>query len=163
MNHLQLLDYGWGLSATATVPANDDSKPLVGHWMTSPARVIASATPLLDAYHMMMRWGIRRLPVVDGEQLVGIVTLGDLREARPATTGSFSIYELNYQLSKLTVEQVMTHHPITVHPETPIPDAARLMLEHKIGGLPVVDATNKAVGIITESDLFRVLIAQLDR
>jgi CBS domain-containing protein len=93
---------------------------------------------------------------------VGIVTLGDLREARPSPATSLSIYELNYLLAKLTVGQVMTHNPLTVSPHTPIPTAARIMLEHKVSGLPVVDENKRPLGIITESDIFRMLIDRWD-
>lgn len=136
----------------------------VKEWMSSPVFVIHADTPVADAYSMMMEKCIRRLPVVgaDSRRLVGIVTLGDLREARPSAATSLSIYELNYLLLKLTVGHVMTHNPYTVTPDTPIQDAARIMLSHKVGGLPVVDEHGKPVGIITESDIFRMLIDQWD-
>jgi CBS domain-containing protein len=111
---------------------------------------------------MMMERCVRRLPVVDGGKVVGIVTLGDLREARPSPATSLSIYELNYLLSKLTVGEVMTHTPYTVAPETPIQVAARIMLDRKVGGLPVVDAHSRPLGIITESDVFRMLTEKWD-
>ncbi|MEO8289264.1 MAG: CBS domain-containing protein [Chloroflexota bacterium] len=135
---------------------------LVRDWMTPAVEVVHSNTPVGDAYNMMMQKGIRRLPVVENDRLVGIVTLGDLREARPSPATSLSIYELNYLLGKLTVGQVMTHNPYTVHADTPIPDAARIMLERKVSGLPVVDDNKHPVGIITESDIFRMLIDQWD-
>jgi CBS domain-containing protein len=109
-----------------------------------------------------MQMSFRRLPVVENDRLVGIVTLGDLREARPSPATSLSIYELNYLLAKLTVGQVMTHNPLTVSPHTPIPTAARIMLEHKVSGLPVVDENKRPLGIITESDIFRMLIDRWD-
>jgi CBS domain-containing protein len=118
--------------------------------------------PLADAYNTMMRKGIRRLPVVHNDRLVGIVTIGDLREARPSPATSLSIYELNYLLAKLTVGQVMTHNPYTVRPSTSIQEAARIMLRHKIGGMPVVNDEGKVVGVVTESDIFRMLIDQWD-
>lgn len=135
---------------------------LVRDWMTTPVYVIHTDTPVADAYNMMMQRSIRRLPVVDGERLVGIVTLGDLREARPSPATSLSIYELNYLLAKLTVGQVMTHNPFTVTPGTSIQQAARLMLERKVAGLPVVNEKGKPVGILTESDVFRMLVDQWD-
>ncbi len=135
---------------------------LVKDWMTSPVHVIQSDTPVADAYNKMMQLNIRRLPVVQGEKLVGIVTLGDLREARPSPATSLSIYELNYLLAKLTVHQVMTHNPFTVTADMPIQKAARLMLDLKVGGLPAVDKDNKPVGILTESDIFRMLVDQWD-
>lgn len=131
-------------------------------WMTSPVQVVERDTSVADAYNTMMQKGIRRLPVVEGGQLVGIATLGDLREARPSPATSLSIYELNYLLSKLTVGQVMTHNPYTVTPITPIQLATRIMLERKVSGLPVVDEVGRPIGIITETDIFRMLIDQWD-
>jgi CBS domain-containing protein len=137
-------------------------KLLVAGWMTAPVKVVRRDTPVLDAYSKMMEWGVRRLPVIERERVVGIVTLGDLREARPSPATSLSVYELNYLLSKLEVGEVMTHDPYTVTPDTSIADAARLMLDHKVGGLPVVDSAGRAIGIITESDLFRLLTENLE-
>jgi acetoin utilization protein AcuB len=135
---------------------------LVKDWMATPVCVIHDYTPVSDAYNMMMQRSIRRLPVVDGERLAGIVTLGDLREAKPSSASSLSIYELNYLLAKLTVGQIMTHNPFTATTGMPIQEAARIMLERKIGGLPVVNEKGKPVGIITESDVFRMLVDQWD-
>src|SRR5947207_2780194 len=124
----------------------------VKDWMTTPVYVIQKNASVADAYSTMMQQGIRRLPVVEDERIVGIVTLGDLREARPSAATSLSIYELNYLLSKLTVDQVMTHNPFVVTPNTPIQKAARIMLDRNVGGLPVVDEDDGPVGFITESD-----------
>ena len=93
---------------------------------------------------------------------MGIVTLGDLREARPSPAAGLSVYELNYLLAKLTVGQVMTHNPFTVTPDTPIERVARIMLERKVSGLPVVDEQERPIGVITESDIFRMLLDQWD-
>jgi CBS domain-containing protein len=139
-----------------------DENITVRHWMTSPVKTVDCTTSVADAYNMMMTYSIRRLPVVDQGKLVGIVTLGDLREARPSPATSLSIYELNYLLAKLTIEQVMTHNPYTVTPDTPVKDVAVLMLEHKVGGLPVVNEEGCPVGIITESDIFRMLVEEWD-
>ncbi|HKP51349.1 MAG TPA: CBS domain-containing protein [Chloroflexia bacterium] len=133
---------------------------LVREWMSSPVEVVGTDTTVADAYNTMMRKGIRRLPVVEDERLVGIVTLGDLREARPSPATSLSIYELNYLLARLTVGQVMSHNPFTVTANTPIQKAARIMLDRKVSGLPVVNEEGRIAGIITESDIFRMLIDQ---
>ena len=135
---------------------------LVKDWMSTDVIVVGTDVPMPDAYKLMRQHGIRRLPVVQDARLVGLVTLGDLREARPSPATSLSIYELNYLLAHLTVGEVMTHNPFTVTPETPIQMAARIMLERKVGGLPVVDADGRVVGIVTESDIFRMLIDQWD-
>jgi acetoin utilization protein AcuB len=132
----------------------------VKEWMTTPVISVEADTPVADAYNIMMERSIRRLPVVQYGKLVGIVTLGDLREARPSSATSLSIYELNYLLSKLTVDKVMTHNPFTMSPETPIQLAAKMMMDRKVGGLPVADEEGTLVGIITESDIFGMLVDQ---
>ena len=134
----------------------------VGEWMSSPVEVATPDMPVADAYDTMMRRGIRRLPVVQQGRLVGIVTIGDLREARPSPATSLSIYELNYLLARLTVGQVMTHSPYTVRPTTSIEEAARIMLVRKVSGVPVVNDEGTVAGVITESDIFRMLIDQWD-
>jgi len=139
---------------------------LVREWMSSPVKAVTPDRYVSDAYSMMVSAGIRRLPVVKGDgetqELVGIVTLGDLREARPSPATSLSIYELNYLLARLTVGQVMTHQPYRITATEPIRNAARIMLERKVSGLPVVDESGKLEGIITESDVFRMLMDQWD-
>lgn len=132
---------------------------LVKDWMTPDPITVGPSTTLPEANRLMKECGIRRLPVVGNGRLVGIVTLGDVREASPSSATSLSIYELNYLLSRLTVGEIMTRDPIAIASETSIEAAARLMFEHKIGGLPVVDGT-RVVGIITESDIFRLLVSE---
>jgi len=90
--------------------------------------------------------------------LVGIITLGDVRGAEPSGATSLSIWELNYLLSKLKIEEIMTRNLITISPYATIGQAAEVMLEHKVSGLPVVDGERKLVGIITESDIFRMVV-----
>ena len=117
--------------------------------------------PMQEALKLMRERGIRRLPVVDKKgKLVGIVSDRDLLHASPSDATSLSVWELNYLLSKVTLKELMTTPVITVTPETPVQEAARIMAEKKIGGLPVVQA-GKVVGIITETDLFRVLLELL--
>jgi len=139
-----------------------DSTMTVGAWMTAPVKTIHPNTTVPEAYHLMLLLGIRRLPVLDDTGLVGIVTLGDLREARPSSVTVPSLYELSYLLAQATVAQVMTHHPFTVTPQTPLRAAAELLQLHKIGGLPVVDSAGRLVGILTESDLFRMFMMRWD-
>jgi acetoin utilization protein AcuB len=132
---------------------------LVKDWMTPDPITICPETTLPEANRLMKECGIRRLPVVENGHLVGIITLGDVREASPSAATSLSIYELNYLISRLTVGKMMTPNPITIAPDTSIEAAARLMLEHKIGSLPVVDGA-RVIGIITESDIFRLLVTE---
>lgn len=130
----------------------------VKDWMTSPVRCISPNTPISSAHQLMKEYGIRRLPVLDDGELVGIVTIGDIREASPSDATTLSIWELNYLWAQLTVGKIMTREVVTVSPDTPIIDAAELMLEHKISGLPVIDAGGTLVGILTESDIFKMLV-----
>jgi acetoin utilization protein AcuB len=131
----------------------------VRDWMTPNPITIDPKTTLPEAHKLMKECHIRRLPVVDRGRVVGILTLGDIREASPSDATSLSIFELNYLLAKLNVEKIMTRDPITIAPAATIREAAQIMLEHKIGGLPVVE-DEKLVGIITESDIFRVLVQE---
>jgi CBS domain-containing protein len=131
---------------------------LVREWMTKKVLTVTPHTTLRSAHQLMKEHVIRRLPVVDAGQLVGIVTIGDVREASPSDATSLSIWEVNFLWAQLNVEKVMTHHVITISPDAPILDAAELMLEHKISGLPVVDSQGKLVGILSESDIFRMLV-----
>lgn len=130
---------------------------LVRDWMSPDPVTIDPHTTLPEAHRLMKECAVRRLPVIADGRLVGIVTLDDVREASPTRTCALSIYELNYALAHLTVEQIMTRDPITVAPDFSVQAAAHLMLEHKVGGLPVMDG-DRLVGIITESDIFRLLV-----
>ncbi len=134
---------------------------LVGERMTRRPITITPDTPIEDALKLMKDERIRRLPVVDKKgRLVGIVTDKDLLYASPSPVTSLSIYELHYLLSKLTVQEVMTKEVITVTEDTPLEEAARLMADNKIGGLPVM-RDGKLVGIITETDLFKIFLELL--
>lgn len=130
----------------------------VREWMTQNVITTRPNTPISNAHQVMRENNIRRLPVVDNKKLVGLVTIGDVREASPSDATTLSIWELNYLWAQLVVEKVMTRNIFTVSPETPILDAAEMMLEHKISGLPVVNEDKELVGVITESDIFRMLI-----
>ena len=131
----------------------------VRKWMTGRLMTITPQTTLSKAQQIMFECKLRRLPVLQGENLVGIVTLGDIREAKPSDATTLSIYELNYLLDQLTAKDFMTPNPITIAPDDTIAQAARLMVEHKVGGLPVVK-NGRLIGIITETDLCRLLMIQ---
>lgn len=112
-----------------------------------------------EAFRIMKEKNIRRLPVLDQERLAGIITVNDLNRAAPSSATSLSIFELNYLLAKTKVRDVFPAHQrlITIGPDNYIETAAKLMLEHQISSLPVLDA-GQLVGIITETDLFRSLV-----
>ncbi len=132
----------------------------VSEWMTTGVITTRRNTSISNAHQIMRENNVRRLPVVDNNKLVGLVTIGDVREASPSDATTLSIWELNYLWAQLVVEKVMTRNVYTVTPDTPILDAAELMLEHKISGLPVVNQEDELMGVITESDIFRMLIRQ---
>jgi acetoin utilization protein AcuB len=134
---------------------------LVKERMSRPVITIHPDFPMLDALNLMHEERVRRLPVVDKHgKLVGIVSEGDLLHAGPSAATTFSVYELNYLLSKITVNRLMTKEVLTVEQDTPLEEAARLMADNKIGGLPVV-RNAEVVGIITETDLFKVFLELL--
>lgn len=114
---------------------------------------------LAEAYEKMTVNHIRRIPVTEGDGLVGIITLGDILRFKPAEVGRYlSFNELSGKLDSIVVDLVMAKNPITVNLSDELGYAAELMLENKIGGLPVLDASRRLVGLITESDVFRVLV-----
>jgi len=124
------------------------------------SRNVITITPdqsLRMARERMRKHGIRRLPVVKDGQLVGMVTDRDVRQAWASPATSLSTHELLYLLDRVTVQEVMTPKVLTVTPDTPLVEAARLLHDHKIGGLPVVDG-RAVVGIITEMDLLEAFI-----
>lgn len=128
--------------------------------MTTEVITVEPDTSLAEARRLMKDHRIRRLPVVDHGKLVGIVTWGDIREAQPSWASTLSIYEVHYRLAKTPVKDIMTRDPITVSPETSLPKAALMMLEYKIGALPVVEG-KRVVGIITETDVLRAMVREL--
>jgi acetoin utilization protein AcuB len=128
--------------------------------MTKNPITVDSETLVLDAQRMMKENNIRRLPVVDKGNLVGIVTQHDLLQASPSPATSLSIHELNYLLAKMKVKEVMKKNPFTLTPDTPFEEALRIGQDKKIGSFPVMDK-GKLVGIITESDTVRFLTRAL--
>ena len=122
--------------------------------MTTPAITVGLDMPVLEAHQLMASRRIRHLPVTDGGRLMGIVTDRDIRLNLPSPATSLSVWEVNYLLARLTVESAMRRAVITVDPDRPVSEAARIMLDHKIGALPVVDG-GVVVGIVTETDMLR--------
>ena len=134
---------------------------LVKERMKHPVITVKPDMPIMDTLNMMKREGIRRTPVVDGHgKLVGIVSDKDLLNAGPSDATSLSVWEVNYLLSKIKVHDVMSKNVITVHEDTPIEEAAYMMASNKIGGLPVT-RDESIVGIITETDLFKVMLEMM--
>lgn len=130
---------------------------LVGERMSFPVITITPDMHIIDALNLMKRERIRRTPVIKDGKLIGIVSDKDLLNASPSPATSLSVWEINYLLSKITVDEVMTKDVFFVTADTPIEEAARIMADNKIGGLPVIRGEH-VVGIITETDLFKVFL-----
>jgi acetoin utilization protein AcuB len=133
----------------------------ISEWMTVVPITVTPATPVSEARQMMQKKRIRHLLVTEGERLAGIITDRDIRLNLPSPATSLSVWEVNYLLTKLTVGEVMTRSVITIRPGRPVEEAVRLLLEHKIGALPVTEGEG-VVGIITETDLLRAFARMLE-
>jgi acetoin utilization protein AcuB len=124
--------------------------------MSHPVISVHPDVSIQDALYRMNSENIRRLPVIDRRGvLVGIVTERELLHASPSDATSLSVWEVTYLLSRIKVEDIMVREIITVHEDTPIEEAARIMTDHRVGALPVVRG-ERVVGIITETDLFKI-------
>ena len=131
---------------------------LVKEWMSKKVISVDASDTLSEAINTLKRNKIRRLPVLDKEKLVGIVSDRDLKEAAPSKATSLDIWEVHYLMSKIKVKDVMTARPLTITADMTIEKAAILMHDKKIGGLPVVDDSGLLIGILTEQDIFEALI-----
>jgi acetoin utilization protein AcuB len=129
----------------------------VGERMSRPVISVSPEEPINEVLAMFRNEHIRRAPVIKEGKLVGIVSERDLLNASPSSATTLSVWELNYLISKVRVRDVMTKKVITVDQDTPIEEAARIMADKKIGGLPVTSA-GQVVGVITETDLFKVFL-----
>lgn len=124
----------------------------VRQFMTTQVFTVTPEESIADTMALMREKKISRMPVVEKGKLVGIVSDGDLREVSPSPATTLSVFELNYLIAKTPIREVGFKKVVTCHPDTKIEDAALLMRDHNIGGLPVIDE-GKIVGIITESDI----------
>ena len=129
---------------------------LIKDWMPPNPITVHPQNTLPQVRKLLLDPRIRRLHVVEEGELVGIITLGDIREAQPSDVGTLRPFEIEHLVELITVDTVMTPDPITVTADSGVAEAAQLMLEHKVGGLPVLK-NGKLVGIITETDFCRLL------
>lgn len=121
--------------------------------MTANPITVSSETSVADAYELLLKNKVRRLPVVDNGKLVGIVTDKELQQLTPSKATTLSIYEINYLLAKTKVKEAMTNNVYTTTPDALLEEAAVIMRDHKVSALPVLDG-EKLVGIITETNIF---------
>ncbi|HZF60867.1 CBS and ACT domain-containing protein [Desulfovibrio sp.] len=131
----------------------------VQNWMTTDVVSVGPDTSLLKVGKLMKDHHIRRIPVVDENgQVVGIISDRDVRDASPSKATTLDMYEMHYLLAELKAKNIMTAKPITVKPTDTVEQAALIMLDNKVGGLPVVDDSGKLVGIISDHDVFKALV-----
>lgn len=130
--------------------------------MTKEPVTITKQTTIADALELMRKHNIRRLPVLENNKLIGIVTDRDISEVSPSPATSLSVFEINYLLAKMKIKDVLPKNQkvITISSDAFVEEAAIIMREHKVGALPVVD-NNKLVGIITETNIFDAFIELL--
>ncbi|MCD6137662.1 MAG: CBS domain-containing protein [Deltaproteobacteria bacterium] len=132
---------------------------LVKKWMTTELITVSEDTSIMKASILMKEKKIRSLPVLNKRgKLVGIISDRDLRDAAPSKATMLDVYELNYLLSSMKISDIMTKNVVFVRPDETVEFAAVLMLENKISSLPVINEEDDLVGIITQTDIFKVLI-----
>ncbi|WP_324824397.1 CBS and ACT domain-containing protein [Sinanaerobacter sp. ZZT-01] len=125
--------------------------------MTKDPYTIQADAPITEVVELMRIKNLKRIPVLDGERVVGILTDGDIQKVSPTKATALSVFEINYLLAKTTVRDAMTKKVVTISPEDILEEAAVLMRANRVSSLPVIDGT-RLVGIITESDIFDAFI-----
>ena len=131
---------------------------LARNWMSKDVISVDVNDSMQDAIRLIREHKIKHLPVMKNGKLVGIVTDRDLKSASASGASTLDIHEILFLISNIKVEEIMTKKPITIPADYTIDEAAEILLEHKISGAPVVDDAGKIVGVITQNDIFRVLV-----
>jgi len=132
---------------------------LVENWMNPNVITVDADDSMLDATKLLKEHNIRHLPVLEKGKLVGVVTDRDLKRASPSDATSLEAHEVLYLIANIKVREIMTKNPITVPYNFTIEEAAEILLQAKISGMPVVDKQGDVIGTITQTDLFKVLIS----
>ena len=131
---------------------------LIRYWMSKPVITAEKNDSMQRAVTLMKENRIRLLPVIDKGKLCGILSDRDLKRASASDATSLDVHELLYLISKIKVAGIMTRNVVTVHQDWTVEEAANLMLERKISGVPVVDDTDHLCGVITQTDLFKATL-----
>ena len=131
---------------------------LIRNWMTPEVVTVTPDTSLLKLGKLMRDKDVRRLPVVENGRVVGIISDRDVRDASPSKATTLDMYEMHYLLAEIKARDIMTPKPVTIKPTDTVEKAAMIMLDRKIGGLPVVDEKGDLVGIISDQDVFKALV-----
>lgn len=133
---------------------------LIRNWMTTPVITVTPDTSLLKTSKLMRENNIRRLPVIDKDgHVAGIISDRDVRDASPSKATTLDMYEMHYLLAEIKASDIMTKNPITIKSTDTVEKAAMIMLDNKIGGLPVVDNDGQLKGIISDLDVFKALVS----
>lgn len=132
---------------------------LIRNWMTKDVITVTPDTSLLKIGKLMKDHNVRRLPVVDAAgKVVGIISDRDVRDASPSKATTLDMYEMHYLLAEVKAQSIMTPRPLTVKPTDTVERAAMIMLDNRVGGLPVVDDNGDLCGIIADHDVFKALV-----
>lgn len=129
----------------------------VKDFMTRKVVYVSPDTTVAHTADMMREQGLRRLPVIENDRLVGVVTERTMAEASPSKVTSLSIYEMNYLLNKTKIRDIMARDVVTVSPYASLEDAVYAMMKNQVGILPVVEA-GQVFGVITEKDVFKAFL-----
>lgn len=129
----------------------------VKDFMTRKVVYVSPDTTVAHTADMMREQGLRRLPVIENDRLVGVVTERTMAEASPSKVTSLSIYEMNYLLNKTKIRDIMVRDVVTVSPYASLEDAVYAMMKNQVGILPVVEA-GQVFGVITEKDVFKAFL-----
>ena len=132
---------------------------LVKKWMSKKVVTVDENEAMSNATKLMKENSIRMLPVLKKNKLTGVITYRDLKRASASDATTLDVHELLYLLSNIKVKSIMTKNPITVSPDLTVEETAEILLENKISGAPVVDDKGQVVGVITQVDIFKVLIS----
>jgi len=132
---------------------------LVENWMNPNVVTVDADDSMLDATKLLKEHNIRHLPVLEKGKLVGVITDRDLKRASPSDATTLEAHELLYLIANIKVREIMTRNPITVPYNFTIEEAAEILLQARISGMPVVDKDGDVIGTITQTDLFKVLIS----
>jgi acetoin utilization protein AcuB len=132
---------------------------LVENWMNPNVITVDADDSMLDATKLLKEHNIRHLPVLEKGKLVGVITDRDLKRAAPSDATALEAHELLYLIANIKVREIMTKNPITVPYNYTIEEAADLLLQARISGMPVVGKDGDVIGTITQTDLFKVLIS----
>lgn len=133
---------------------------IIKEWMTRDVITVYPETSMMRAAKLMKEKGIRRLPVVDEKgKVLGMLSDRDVKEASPSKATTLDVHELYYLLSEIKVKNIMTPNPITIRETDTVVKCAAIMHDKKISGIPVLNDANELVGIMTQNEVYRVLLS----